>query len=291
MALITYTYQLTPTHAGSAEALSEQPLVVEMIIPDSIDEELLERIAIEMKYEMPYYQYKNISCNCIDMDIDYTYHSPSFVITGKYISVDHAKELEKRFEDIAYDVEVDFWRHEPFLDRKERKYVHERLDKLQQKIEEMCKKMDEKFAEWEELTNEIRSIKPIQPLHIPEPRKLQQTEARQWFHEQAGNATLEERQQIRQWFHEQARKATPEEREAVHKELTMKRDLAKAQEALSKVQQNRGIAQNLINILNKLFHRQQAPQQTEQTKQPAKQPPQQPYTQWYIPDIDKERER
>jgi len=162
-------------------------------------------------------------------------------------------KLKEKIQSLIDEIACDFYKHEPFIDPIARKHVHETLDKLQQKFEEMCKKMDEKFAEWEELSNEIRSIKPIQPLDIPEPRKLQQTEARQWFHEQAGNATLEERQQTRQWFHEQARKATPEEREVVHKELTMKRDLAKAQEALSKVQQlDKEIKSLLVEIDERL---------------------------------------
>lgn len=209
MALVTYQFKLTPTKKGSAPGLSNEPITAEMKVPDKYKDTIMPELVDQMKYELPYYRYKDTLCECLSTNIDYTVPADDFSISGKNLSSDHVVQLTYRFKEIALDLEVDFLSHEPIRDPELRKRIHKELDETLDKLNNLARELDK--------TRELPHIEQLPPSDRkppPEAPKMTQTEAHKRIHERASHRTAEQHKQAHERVQQRARSRTPEQRKA-----------------------------------------------------------------------------
>jgi len=107
MALVTYTIKLTATTNASASGLSNEPITVQMRVPDKYKDTIMPELVDQMLFELPYYRYMHTICECLSTNIDFTVPAADFSIRGKNLSSDHVVQLSNRFNEIALDLELD----------------------------------------------------------------------------------------------------------------------------------------------------------------------------------------
>jgi len=208
MALVTYTIKLTPTTNASASGLSNEPITVQMRVPDKYKDTIMPELVDQMLFELPYYRYMHTICECLSTNIDFTVPAADFSIRGKNLSSDHVVQLSNRFNEIALDLELDFLLHEPIRDPKIRKRIHETLDETIDKLNKICQEIGKtrrELAHIEQLPQSDR--KPA-----PEPPKMRETEAYKRIRERARHRTPEQRKQAHERVQQRARSHTPEQR-------------------------------------------------------------------------------
>jgi len=208
MALVTYTIKLTPTTNASASGLSNEPITVQMRVPDKYKDTIMPELVDQMLFELPYYRYMHTICECLSTNIDFTVPAADFSIRGKNLSSDHVVQLSNRFNEIALDLELDFLLHEPIRDPEIRKRIHETLDETIDKLNKICQEIDKTRRE----LPHIEQLPQSDRKPAPEPAKMRETEAHKRIRERARHRTAEQRKQAHERVQQRARSRTPEQR-------------------------------------------------------------------------------
>jgi len=248
MALVTYTIKLTPTTNASASGLSNEPITVQMRVPDKYKDTIMPELVDQMLFELPYYRYMHTICECLSTNIDFTVPAADFSIRGKNLSSDHLVQLSNRFNEIALDLELDFLLHEPIRDPEIRKRIHETLDETIDKLNKICQEIDKTRRELphiEQLTQSDR--KPA-----PEPPKMRETEAHKRIRERARHRTPEQRKQAHERVQQRARSRTPEQRKR-GQIRTRKKQLEGMKATMARYQQANASVSGIFALLGTLL--------------------------------------
>lgn len=210
MALVTYTIKLTPTTNASASGLSNEPITVQMRVPDKYKDTIMPELVDQMLFELPYYRYNNTICECLSTNIDFTVPAADFSIRGKNLSSDHVVQLSNRFNEIGLDLELDFLLHEPIRDPELRKRIHKELDETLDKLNNLARELDKTRRK----VAHIEQLPPSDRKPAPEPPKMRETEAHKRIRERARHRTPEQRKAAHERVQQRARSRTPEQRKA-----------------------------------------------------------------------------
>jgi len=258
MALVTYTIKLTPTTNASASSLSNEPITVQMRVPDKYKDTIMPELVDQMLFELPYYRYMHTICECLSTNIDFTVPAADFSIRGKNLSSDHVVQLSNRFNEIALDLELDFLLHEPIRDPEIRKRIHETLDETIDKLNKICQEIDKTRRE----LPHIEQLPQSDRKPAPEPPKMRETEAHKRIRERARHRTPEQRKQAHERVQQRARSRTPEQRKTGQirrrkKQLEgMKATMARYQQANASVSGIFALLGTLLQGLTRKGHQQ-----------------------------------
>jgi len=258
MALVTYTIKLTPTTNASASGLSNEPITVQMRVPDKYKDTIMPELVDQMLFELPYYRYMHTICECLSTNIDFTVPAADFSIRGKNLSSDHVVQLSNRFNEIALDLELDFLLHEPIRDPEIRKRIHETLDETIDKLNKICQEIGKTRRE----LPHIEQLPQSDRKPAPEPPKMRETEAHKRIRERARHRTPEQRKQAHERVQQRARSRTPEQRKTGQirrrkKQLEgMKATMARYQQANASVSGIFALLGTLLQGLTRKGHQQ-----------------------------------
>ena len=257
MALVTYTIKLTPTTNASASGLSNEPITVQMRVPDKYKDTIMPELVDQMLFELPYYRYNNTICECLSTNIDWTVPAADFSIRGKNLSSDHVVQLTYRFSEIALDLELDFLLHEPIRDPELRKRIHETLDETLDKLNNLAQEIDKTRRELRHAGAVIakEQLPPSDRKPTPEVPKMTQTEAHKRIHERASHRTPEQHKQAHERVQQRARSRTPEQRKAskTRQIRTRKKQLQSMKAAMARYQQANASVSGIFALLGTLL--------------------------------------
>jgi len=248
MALVTYTIKLTPTTNASASALSNEPITVQMRVPDKYKDTIMPELVDQMLFELPYYRYMHTICECLSTNIDFTVPAADFSIRGKNLSSDHVVQLTNRFNEIALDLELDFLLHEPIRDPEIRKRIHETLDETIDKLNKICQEIDKTRRE----LPHIEQLPQSDRKPAPEPPKMRETEAHKRIRERARHRTAEQRKQAHERVQQRARSRTPEQRKT-GQIRTRKKQLEGMKATMARYQQANASVSGIFALLGTLL--------------------------------------
>jgi len=258
MALVTYTIKLTPTTNASASGLSNEPITVQMRVPDKYKDTIMPELVDQMLFELPYYRYMHTICECLSTNIDFTVPAADFSIRGKNLSSDHVVQLSNRFNEIALDLELDFLLHEPIRDPEIRKRIHETLDETIDKLNKICQEIDKTRRE----LPHIEQLPQSDRKPAPEPPKMRETEAYKRIRERARHRTPEQRKQAHERVQQRARSRTPEQRKTGQirtrkkQQEGMKATMVRYQQANASVSGIFALLETLLQGLTRKGHQQ-----------------------------------
>jgi len=248
MALVTYTIKLTPTTNASASGLSNEPITVQMRVPDKYKDTIMPELVDQMLFELPYYRYMHTICECLSTNIDFTVPAADFSIRGKNLSSDHVVQLSNRFNEIALDLELDFLLHEPIRDPEIRKRIHETLDETIDKLNKICQEIDKTRRE----LPHIEQLPQSDRKPAPEPPKMRETEAHKRIRERARHRTPEQRKQAHERVQQRARSRTPEQRKT-GQIRTRKKQLEGMKATMARYQQANASVSGIFALLGTLL--------------------------------------
>jgi len=248
MALVTYTIKLTPTTNASASGLSNEPITVQMRVPDKYKDTIMPELVDQMLFELPYYRYMHTICECLSTNIDFTVPAADFSIRGKNLSSDHVVQLSNRFNEIALDLELDFLLHEPIRDPEIRKRIHETLDETIDKLNKICQEIDKTRRE----LPHIEQLPQSDRKPAPEPPKMRETEAHKRIRERARHRTPEQRKQAHERVQQRARSRTPEQRKR-GQIRTRKKQLEGMKATMARYQQANASVSGIFALLGTLL--------------------------------------
>jgi len=248
MALVTYTIKLTPTTNASASGLSNEPITVQMRVPDKYKDTIMPELVDQMLFELPYYRYMHTICECLSTNIDFTVPAADFSIRGKNLSSDHVVQLSNRFNEIALDLELDFLLHEPIRDPEIRKRIHETLDETIDKLNKICQEIDKTRRE----LPHIEQLPQSDRKPAPEPPKMRETEAHKRIRERARHRTAEQRKQAHERVQQRARSRTPEQRKR-GQIRTRKKQLEGMKATMARYQQANASVSGIFALLGTLL--------------------------------------
>jgi len=248
MALVTYTIKLTPTTNASASGLSNEPITVQMRVPDKYKDTIMPELVDQMLFELPYYRYMHTICECLSTNIDFTVPADDFSIRGKNLSSDHVVQLSNRFNEIALDLELDFLLHEPIRDPEIRKRIHETLDETIDKLNKICQEIDKTRRE----LPHIEQLPQSDRKPAPEPPKMRETEAYKRIRERARHRTPEQRKQAHERVQQRARSRTPEQRKT-GQIRTRKKRLEGMKATMARYQQANASVSGIFALLGTLL--------------------------------------
>jgi len=248
MALVTYTIKLTPTTNASASGLSNEPITVQMRVPDKYKDTIMPELVDQMLFELPYYRYNNTICECLSTNIDFTVPAADFSIRGKNLSSDHVVQLSNRFNEIALDLELDFLLHEPIRDPEIRKRIHETLDETIDKLNKICQEIDKTRRE----LPHIEQLPQSDRKPAPEPAKMRETEAYKRIRERARHRTPEQRKQAHERVQQRARSRTAEQRKT-GQIRTRKKQLEGMKATMARYQQANASVSGIFALLGTLL--------------------------------------
>lgn len=261
MALVTYTIKLTPTTNASASGLSNEPITVQMRVPDKYKDTIMPELVDQMLFELPYYRYNNTICECLSTNIDFTVPAADFSIRGKNLSSDHVVQLSNRFNEIGLDLELDFLLHEPIRDPELRKRIHKELDETLDKLNNLARELDKTRRK----VAHIEQLPPSDRKPAPEPPKMRETEAHKRIRERARHRTPEQRKAAHERVQQRARSRTPEQRKASKtrqirtrkKQVqSMKASMTRYQQANARVGRIFALLETLLRGLSRIGHQQ-----------------------------------
>jgi len=248
MALVTYTIKLTPTTNASASGLSNEPITVQMRVPDKYKDTIMPELVDQMLFELPYYRYMHTICECLSTNIDFTVPAADFSIRGKNLSSDHVVQLSNRFNEIALDLELDFLLHEPIRDPEIRKRIHETLDETIDKLNKIYQEIDKTRRE----LPHIEQLPQSDRKPAPEPPKMRETEAHKRIRERARHRTAEQRKQAHERVQQRARSRTPEQRKR-GQIRTRKKQLEGMKATMARYQQVNASVSGIFALLGTLL--------------------------------------
>jgi len=248
MALVTYTIKLTPTTNASASGLSNEPITVQMRVPDKYKDTIMPELVDQMLFELPYYRYMHTICECLSTNIDFTVPAADFSIRGKNLSSDHVVQLTNRFNEIALDLELDFLLHEPIRDPEIRKRIHETLDETIDKLNKICQEIDKTRRE----LPHIEQLPQSDRKPAPEPPKMRETEAHKRIRERARHRTPEQRKQAHERVQQRARSRTAEQRKT-GQIRTRKKQLEGMKATMARYQQANASVSGIFALLGTLL--------------------------------------
>jgi len=248
MALVTYTIKLTPTTNASASGLSNEPITVQMRVPDKYKDTIMPELVDQMLFELPYYRYMHTICECLSTNIDFTVPAADFSIRGKNLSSDHVVQLSNRFNEIALDLELDFLLHEPIRDPEIRKRIHETLDETIDKLNKIYQEIDKTRRE----LPHIEQLPQSDRKPAPEPPKMRETEAHKRIRERARHRTPEQRKQAHERVQQRARSRTPEQRKT-GQIRTRKKQLEGMKATMARYQQANASVSGIFALLGTLL--------------------------------------